>query len=435
MPHPRKRKRAASTSEGAANDSLCNKKKSKGEKMKENGGGQSLVPRFRHPVLSQYYPHVQSLREYIIAQLPPASRIRRRRISVVGIFNMPSNAHLSATERSLGTLLDTTLVGHSNLTTGEVASHMDEWKTFSQRGDESYQTLSDGVASFVESQALIVEYVVRTIFNREKSAKWPDHLLCNGFRRNGALGLRTVRPNPYVKALQQSPWPQLLSLLGDSGERIMIDLLLDSAIFVPVSTGTNNVYQVSGMSFLHNAFEQVLIPQVGRPISTIPLYRPLSVHGKGVTPKNSSELVFVRSRMFYARPALNARGQVQFGLRHIHKVQNMRIRTRLARQNEIHTLKVMMYMFPRQFGLHNVFTSKVDMKETSQRLKDYTLREEEIVEKFGRLEDSDVQVKIPKRLRGHARNLVNNLQALHRSCSYAQLLQHYCPVCLMGLIS
>lgn len=107
------------------------------------------------------------------------------------------------------------------------------------------------------------------------------------------------------------------------------------------------------------------------------------------------------------------------------------MRTRMIQQNEKNTLKVMMYIFPRQFGLHNVFTSKVNTKETSQRLKDYTLREEEIFEKFGRLGDDDVQVKIPKRLRGLGRDLVHKLQAFHRRCSYAQLLQHYCPVRLM----
>lgn len=160
--------------------------------------------------------------------------------------------------------------------------------------------------------------------------------------------------------------------------------------------------------------------------------------------------------MFYSKAALNTRGQVQFGLRHIRKCCNFGLitsinylidilnrspfqqidegdteaRTRLTRQNDIHTLRVMMYMFPRQFGLHNVFTSKVDPKETSQRLKDYTLREDEIFEKFGRLADNHMHLKTPKRLRGNARDLVRRLQVLHQRCSYSQLLQYYCPVCL-----
>lgn len=103
-----------------------------------------------------------------------------------------------------------------------------------------------GLLERLTSTYQIVEYAVKTIFNRDKSAKWPDHLLCDGFRRNGGLGLRAVRANPYVESLQQSPWPQLLALLGESGERIMIDLLLDCAIFVSVDAGASNVCQISG---------------------------------------------------------------------------------------------------------------------------------------------------------------------------------------------
>ncbi|KAI0189401.1 hypothetical protein EV127DRAFT_432646, partial [Xylaria flabelliformis] len=214
MARPRKRKRSASV-HGEASTHL-----------KKDRGELSTNPRVQHPVLSQYYPQVQNLRDYIIIQLPSSSRIRRRKVSAVGIVSKKPGTPLSDIERSLGALLDTTLVGVSKPATEEDHHRMDEWKNFSQRGDDSYVTLSNGVAGFVESQALIVEYVVRTLFNREKSAKWPDHLLCDGFRRNGGLGLRAVRSNPYVEALQQSPWPQLLALLGESGDRIMIEMLL-----------------------------------------------------------------------------------------------------------------------------------------------------------------------------------------------------------------
>lgn len=87
-----------------------------------------------------------------------------------------------------------------------------------------------------------------------------------------------------------------------------------------------------------------------------------------------------------------------------------------------------MYMFPRQFGLHNVFTSKVDFKETSQRLKDYTLREEEIAVKFGKPNAPEFRVPVPKRLRGKATQLIQKLQILHQRCSYSELLHYTCPV-------
>jgi hypothetical protein len=91
---------------------------------------------------------------------------------------------------------------------------------------------------------------------------------------------------------------------------------------------------------------------------------------------------------------------------------------------------IMMYMFPRQFGLHNVFASLVDRRQTSQQFLDYTLREEEINQKFPK-EDAEGRphkVHIPKRLRGETQILVRRFMVLHSRCSYSELLQHYCPV-------
>lgn len=97
----------------------------------------------------------------------------------------------------------------------------------------------------------------------------------------------------------------------------------------------------------------------------------------------------------------------------------------------------MMYMFPRQFGLHNVFTSQVDHTQTAQKFQDYTLREEEIARKFGTASEGTQQFKahIPKRLRGLTQHLVERLQVLHDRCSYSKLLEHYCPVQLPPMTS
>lgn len=96
----------------------------------------------------------------------------------------------------------------------------------------------------------------------------------------------------------------------------------------------------------------------------------------------------------------------------------------------------MMYMFPRQFGLHNAFTSHVDPTQTAQKFQDYTLREAEISRKFKKSEGCNevLDVRVPKRLRGKLEHLVQRLQTLHTRCSYAALLQHYCPVCVCCLI-
>jgi hypothetical protein len=97
----------------------------------------------------------------------------------------------------------------------------------------------------------------------------------------------------------------------------------------------------------------------------------------------------------------------------------------------------MRYLFPRQFGLHNVFTSKVDKRETAMAFKDYTLREKEILHGFDRafakksLSEEQMarrRLWIPKRLRGEPVALVEKLRKLHSRCSYMELLRHYCPI-------
>lgn len=92
--------------------------------------------------------------------------------------------------------------------------------------------------------------------------------------------------------------------------------------------------------------------------------------------------------------------------------------------NDRGTIYIMMYLFPRQFGLHNVFTSETDPRQTVQAYMDYTLREDEISAKY----PSPTTPKIPRRLRGRATDLVRKLQIQHSRCSYKHLIEHYCPV-------
>lgn len=90
-----------------------------------------------------------------------------------------------------------------------------------------------------------------------------------------------------------------------------------------------------------------------------------------------------------------------------------------------HVVRIMAYMFPRQFGLHNVFTSMVDPRETAQPFKDYTMREEELQRREHNVPAAR-RDKIPKRLRGTLSQLISKMQRLHKRCSYKELLEHYC---------
>lgn len=177
-----------------------------------------------------------------------------------------------------------------------------------------------------------------------------------------------------------------------------------------------------------------------------------------MTPKSANKVLhtpatisFVRSRMLYARPALNAKGRVRFGLRHIRRChasshtdsyssyakKKLDVFNRYPQSNNRnHTLHILKYIFPRQFGLHNVFTSRVNLKETTQPFKDYTLREEEIsyfrnqrdTSRKDPEKSSELPGKIPKRLRGDLVVLIQNLQKRHQRCPYVELLRYYCPI-------
>lgn len=107
------------------------------------------------------------------------------------------------------------------------------------------------------------------------------------------------------------------------------------------------------------------------------------------------------------------------------------------RSDQLQTILILRYIFPRQFGLHNAFTSKVDRRETAMPFKDYTLREKEIHQSMCRAlgdkatdleETRKWKTRVPKRLRGATVALIDRMRTLNHRCSYAELLRHYCPV-------
>lgn len=118
----------------------------------------------KHALLPQYYPKIQTLRQYVLDKLPPKSKIRRRKIAAVG--NAQPDADTAAqgpkadadnTENVLAELLDTTLIGTHVLPREEEKAQSDsrlqQWIDYSQRGDESHVTLSGGIASAIHFQS------------------------------------------------------------------------------------------------------------------------------------------------------------------------------------------------------------------------------------------------------------------------------------------
>ena len=100
------------------------------------------------------------------------------------------------------------------------------------------------------------------------------------------------------------------------------------------------------------------------------------------------------------------------------------ILNRIGNNEEVDkTAHLLKYIFPRQFGLHNVFTHAIDTKNSAQPFKDYTLREQEIKSVNKKVK----QRSLPKRLRGECAALASHLHTRHERCAYSALLQYYCP--------
>lgn len=97
----------------------------------------------------------------------------------------------------------------------------------------------------------------------------------------------------------------------------MMDMLMDCAIFYPLQGDLGNYYQLSGPPISDLNLDQV--PKEALPdtiLAKLASRQPSSLTSEDRTP---CKIAFVRSRMFYAKAALNAKGGIRFGMRHIRR--------------------------------------------------------------------------------------------------------------------
>jgi len=243
----------------------------------------------------------------------------------------------------------------------------------------------------------------------------------------GVPGVFASCRNPHVQTLKEAPWTDLPSLLGSRAERIISELLMSCGVFVPIG-GSSNLSQLSGkplpdLKCLRLLRENDGSRRVDGPTASVPVVK-----------RGLSDIRFVRHRILYARPCMSAKGKICFGLGHTHALNRGTDSTDLAG-----TIHLMKYIFPKQFRLHNVFTSDTDPKDTAQPFKDYALREKEIAQAnydwkqkrkqpISREDVPNDGPPVPKRLRGPMVSLLHRLRKRHARCSYYALLQHYCAV-------
>lgn len=353
------------------------------------------------PVLAASYATVLDLRQYLIARLPVKCSRRR---------------HLS---KSFG---------------DDVDAILDGWKVgvLSEPTPEVKRARSRDLVAFTQTQVNlsthgtapsqtctledVLDFAIWQLFSKStKTVTRPRHLLCNGFQRgmatdgsNGIPGVVQLHPNDNLAQVKTPAWHTIFAALGGDGESILTSLLLDCGLFSALDSGANNYYQVSGLPIVD------LKNPYGMP--------PENAETAQQVNRSPSEINFVRSRMLYAKPSLNKRGHVRFGLKHIHIFQRCP-----DLEDGAQTVHIMKHIFPRQFRLHNVFTSSVDKRQTSQPFLDYVYREEEIMSS-----SKHTKTWLPPRLRCMPLSLVVKIRKLHDRCAYSQLFRHYCSLELPG---
>ncbi|KAL8822756.1 MAG: hypothetical protein Q9191_006514 [Dirinaria sp. TL-2023a] len=379
MARKRKRSQKKTTTE-PARDAKKAKRDASGTCFPSNTG---LI---QHPTLRLYYPNVLTLRAYLLSRLSgPASKARIRKVVDAGTRTAQNGSEpILGSGQRLAELLDKTLVCfHSDTIYEDDGSLQQDFAAFSQQS-----SLTPG-SSLVEGTTPQSERV-----GAQKNALNEQCGIGN------IPGVVSHYPNSHVNTLKSSVWIDTLGLLGKAGDKIMLELVLKCGIFMAVANGKSNLYQLSGTPLTEL-----------RPLADL----------SNLDRKAATKSLTTASK------------------EHISLAERLRdVLNRYPDSNQFnHTMRVMQYVFPRQFGLHNVFTSTVDSRETKQPFQDYTLREQEIAQKCYRpaLElrsgafsgDAPTdKCKLPRRLRGSPVELVKKLQRNHSRCSYVELLKHYC---------
>jgi hypothetical protein len=178
-----------------------------------------------------------------------------------------------------------------------------------------FEFLCRSISSYIAKFGQTVDFVIWRLWKRCTSHK-PFHLLCHGFQRSGVYGAQGAQKtahsipglfsyykNTCVETVKKPVWCRLHALLGKGGELIMMDLLTHCGIFSLVEGGSSNYFQLSGL-----------------PLSDLKLESGPAVASKDASKseiRKPNTISFVRNRMMYARAAVNAKGGVRFGMRHI----------------------------------------------------------------------------------------------------------------------
>ncbi|RAH68937.1 telomerase reverse transcriptase, partial [Aspergillus aculeatinus CBS 121060] len=403
----------------------------------QSGFSSDHATKLTHPVISLYYQEVVTLRQFLLRQIPSASRSRRRKIASVGTnLEEGANHSCSDSQRELAILLDSTLVG----ITQDPSPARDQERSqelAALRKSQPKSQLASTDTGPPCAQAELVDRAIALIWKPflSESKKRPHHLLTRGSRSVA----ETHFSNENVQKLKSAPWTEVLGLLGNNGEVIMLYLLCDCGIFTALDSRKGIYHQICGYSLekldpINTKPQQISLESncftTGKGSVAVKDGRQMTANCCSKSQSNlrtPSAIAFNRHRMLYASPMPVTKGKSILGLGN--HVLN-RYSSSISQSKAVH---VMQHIFPLQFALTNVF--KPDPENDSK----FSSREDEIAANSKKRKrsstDSENQItnnervqpaKIPKRLQGQASELVRQLLNRHKRCPYGYLLDYYC---------
>jgi len=184
------------------------------------------------------------------------------------------------------------------------------------------------------SFAEIVDFVTWRLFRQHTSGHRPPHVLCHGYYYDGLGDVRSsikaittnregvpLDRNEHVERLKGDAWAGLTRLVGSKGTVTLIKLLQDCGMFMPLEEGRNNLVQISGVDLSELRTVDKHNPTGGQKPGGGAALVISNAGSNSVPPSRETNTLntirFVRHRILYRKPDLNAKGGAYFGLPHI----------------------------------------------------------------------------------------------------------------------
>jgi hypothetical protein len=283
-------------------------------------------------ILRLYYPQVLTLREYLLQA--NSSKNKRRQIQNYG-KSVSTNPR--ETDFELANLLDSVLVGCHDVNKKEhdLIDYHNDLSIFSTQTTESTARSSGSQTALPFAE--VVEFVIWRLFRQHTSGHRPPHVLCHGYYYDGLGDVRTsvkakvetnredisLDRNEHVERLKGDAWAGLTKLVGSKGTVTLIQLLQNCGIFIPLENEKNNLMQISGIDLSELRIIDKHNPTGGsKTHGGIALVTSNTGSNEVSSARDTNSLNtirFVRHRILYRKPDLNAKGGAYFGLPHIRR--------------------------------------------------------------------------------------------------------------------